>query len=868
MAETSPDSLENESQGSPGARGRLQGLLWPVGVALVLTLVATVLWSADVFLGLDRLAYDGMFDLRRRVHPGRQVRWQEQAAEEIVIVEYDDVSKSLLKIKGIPPRRYFSRLLATTAGASKAVLFDYYFPRQGYPDSRTQEIDRNLHYNLEKLLGKLRRLPLEAADADPMGLDRFSEKTFLEEMGIFGDPGPEALAGLDTKRWEAFLEEIRLRQAETVERIRSNEESIDGVLRKLDPAVVYLLEKPDDQDEEAFTKRLRLLSATVINTLFLEDIQLGWRILQAQDVVLARFIDEGGRSVQESDPLFQSVAAAEGLINAVKDEDGRLRTVPLVRMTKTTDLEFALSLTGAVVAHDIKPGDVSIGEDARAGSFRLPEDLRLRINYIGGPHSIRYIPLYRFCHDEIDPEARKRYEADGGEVLPPVDFENPEEIEGRIVLVGDTTKDGQDFIVTPVSRFHEHQAGEVEFESTGASLEEMPGVEMHAHALFNILHDTWLRPVSVGATWLLCFALGCVCLVFYWQRIGFMLSGVLFVILVTGVFLASYAFFLEACTVFPLVPVLAVIGFNFVGGGAYQGILQQMKKQAVTSMFGKYVSDNLVRKMVSGELQVDLKGREKELTVLFSDIRGFTRLSEGLDPETVSGILHDYFTRMIREIFDHGGTLDKLMGDAIMAFFGDPEDMPDHRRKAAEASLAMLEALEEFKRTSEIPTIKDFNIGIGLNTGVVTVGNLGSDEYFDYTVIGDNVNLGSRLEGLNKAYETQVILCESTYADIASDFTCRRLGKVTVVGRSKPVEIYELLGKKGDVSEERLEAKKIFETGLDHWENGRFTEAARHFEDAVQRFEDGPSRVFLGMSREFEASPPETWDGVFVPKGK
>jgi adenylate cyclase len=197
------------------------------------------------------------------------------------------------------------------------------------------------------------------------------------------------------------------------------------------------------------------------------------------------------------------------------------------------------------------------------------------------------------------------------------------------------------------------------------------------------------------------------------------------------------------------VPVLAVVTFNFVGGVAYQGILQQMKKKAVTSMFGKYVSDNLVQKMVAGELEIDVEGKTKELTVLFSDIRGFTRLSEGLSPDVVGHILHVYFSRMISTIFEHGGTLDKLMGDAIMAFFGDPEDMPEHPRKAAEAALAMMVALEEMKRTSDIPAVKDFAIGIGLNSGLVTVGNLGSDEYFDYTVIGDNVNLGSRLEGLN-----------------------------------------------------------------------------------------------------------------------
>ncbi|MHC4778962.1 MAG: adenylate/guanylate cyclase domain-containing protein, partial [Planctomycetota bacterium] len=269
-----------------------------------------------------------------------------------------------------------------------------------------------------------------------------------------------------------------------------------------------------------------------------------------------------------------------------------------------------------------------------------------------------------------------------------------------------------------------------------------------------------------------------------------------------------------------------------------------------------------------GELQIDTEGRMKELSILFSDIRGFTRLSEGLEPAMVSRILHDYFSRMIRTIFQHGGTLDKLMGDAIMAFFGDPEDLPGHPKKAAAAALAMLEALDEWKKTSDLPAVKGFGIGIGLNTGMVTVGNLGSDEYFDYTVIGDNVNLGSRLEGLNKAYKTNIICSETTVGQIEDELECRRLGKVMVVGKSKPVEIYELLGRKDEVQGKICDAKDLFEAGLALWEEGRFKEAAKIFRDSIEKYGDGPSEVFLELSEKHEKDTPEDFTGVFIPKGK
>jgi adenylate cyclase len=583
-------------------------------------------------------------------------------------------------------------------------------------------------------------------------------------------------------------------------------------------------------------------------------------------VVLARFIDEGGFSIAESDPMFKAVAAGEGWINAVKDVDGSMRSVPLTMIEDASGWRFALSLASVLVADNIPPEEVHLGTGRRAGKYPLPKDLTLRINFIGGPRSVRYIPLYRFFPDKIDGRARKKMIADKRPVLPPV---KPEELRNRIILVGDTTKDGQDFIRTPVSRYREEIEGEVDLEqSERGTLMEMPGVEVHAHAVFNLLHDTWLRGTPKGSTLLVCALLGLVSLIFYGSRTGFLLAGTIFLVKALVLLVTTYAVFLNAYTVFPVVPVLAVVAFNFVGGVAYQGILQQRKKQAVTSMFGKYVSDNLVKKMVSGDLKIDTEGRTKELSILFSDIRGFTRLSEGLEPAVVSRILHDYFSRMIRTIFHHGGTLDKLMGDAIMAFFGDPEDLPGHPKKAADAALAMLVALESWKAASDLPAVKGFGIGIGLNTGVVTVGNLGSDEYFDYTVIGDNVNLGSRLEGLNKAYRTSIILSETTFREIEDEFECRRLGKVTVVGKSKPVEIFELLGRKGETPAGLCDARTRFEEGLAMWEKGEFSEAAQVFRDAVDAFDDGPSRVFLDLSESYAKEPPEEFQGVFIPKGK
>ncbi|MHC5080959.1 MAG: adenylate/guanylate cyclase domain-containing protein, partial [Planctomycetota bacterium] len=689
-----------------------------------------------------------------------------------------------------------------------------------------------------------------------------SERELLADFGLLDAEEQAPLREHAIERWRAYFAEVKKREAETVARIRKGEVELEGTVKGLDGAIVGGL----DGEDGDFSLRLRKLSATVINSLIQEDLRFGVSTLLAGNVVLARFIDEGGFE-RESDPMFRAAALNEGLINAVKDADGVLRSVPLARGSGKAEWQFTLSLACVLSAYDIPAEDLAIGTGAHAGKFSLPDDMTLRINYVGGPGSIHYIPLYRFLESEIDPASRTALERQGITILGPV---GNQELEGRILLVGDTTRNGQDFVSTPVTRLYKTATGgEVELRAVGATLREMPGVEVHANAIFNILNDTWLRPLSRGITLLLFACLGGLCLLFYWHRTGFLLGGAILILLVSGTFAVAYGAFLTSYTLFPLVPALAVIGFNFVGGVAYQGILQQMKKKAVTSMFGKYVSDNLVQKLVSGELEVDLEGKMKNLTVLFSDIRGFTRLSEGLDPETVSRILRAYFSRMIRTIFEHGGTLDKLMGDAIMAFFGDPEDMPVHPKRAADAALAMLESLEDLKRSSEIPAMKDLNIGIGLNTGLVTVGNLGSDEYFDYTVIGDHVNLGSRLEGLNKAYDTNVIVSEFAHHFLTADFEFRRLGRVTVMGRTKPVEIFELLGRKNGVPPEKLERKAAFEEGLELWEKGEFSGAAGKLQELLNRGPDGPATVFLQLAKQYEAEgPPPDWDGVFVPKGK
>ena len=196
-----------------------------------------------------------------------------------------------------------------------------------------------------------------------------------------------------------------------------------------------------------------------------------------------------------------------------------------------------------------------------------------------------------------------------------------------------------------------------------------------------------------------------------------------------------------------------------------------------------------------------------------SDLRKFTSLSENLTPRETGHLLNTYFDTMIPIVFEYQGTLDKLMGDAIMAFFGAPREFTDHPQRAAETALKMVEELDRLKSESSVKGVEKLNLGIGLNTGQVTVGNLGSHKFMDYTVVGDTVNLGSRLEGLNKNYGTSIIISQSTAERLDSRFVLRELDRVRVKGKAHAVTIFELLGVREGLDESRFKFLEIFHSG-------------------------------------------------------
>jgi adenylate cyclase len=316
------------------------------------------------------------------------------------------------------------------------------------------------------------------------------------------------------------------------------------------------------------------------------------------------------------------------------------------------------------------------------------------------------------------------------------------------------------------------------------------GGEVHANIIDSLLTSRTIEPaatstaaaVALGAAVLVGGA-GAVIPIWPLAALSLTLAGTL-------VWIGVRAF--ATGTWLPLVmPVLAV-GLAFVGQLAWQYFVEGREKRQVKRLFSRYVPRDVYEQLMADPDRAALGGKRRTMTVLFSDVRGFTAMSERATPEEVVGQLNEYFSRMVDVLFAHRGTLDKFVGDMVMGLFGAPLDDPDHAEHAVQAALAMTRALDELNQQWSAAGRPVLDIGIGISTGEMVAGNIGSTAIMSYTVIGDTVNLGARLESLNKDYGTRVIISEATRAALKGRYDIRPLGEVTVKGKSRAVTIYEV----------------------------------------------------------------------------
>jgi adenylate cyclase len=345
-------------------------------------------------------------------------------------------------------------------------------------------------------------------------------------------------------------------------------------------------------------------------------------------------------------------------------------------------------------------------------------------------------------------------------------------------------------------------------------------------------------------------------------------TAVLIALLGFFLWLAYHLFATEQIWIAAFLPTATLI-VNYAAIVSYRFFFEEREKRKVQSAFQQYVAPSIISQLLERPELLQLGGEEKELTALFSDIRGFTSLSEGLPPAELVEWLNEYLSEMTEVIFRHWGTLDKYIGDAIMAFWGAPYPQADHPERACRAALDMLKMLEKLHTRREPEGRPRMKIGIGIHTGPMLVGNMGSRRRFNFTIMGDNVNLASRLEGINKEFGTHLIISETTYQAVRSLMVARELDYIRVKGKKRPVRIYELLA----TSEEGRRFDDLvtrFEEGLAAYRGGRWEAAIKTFEALRRDYPyDRPSNVMLERCLALIKQPPEgIWDGVYVMKTK
>ena len=397
---------------------------------------------------------------------------------------------------------------------------------------------------------------------------------------------------------------------------------------------------------------------------------------------------------------------------------------------------------------------------------------------------------------------------------------------------------------------------------------DFPGVEIHANLIDNILNQQFLvhhAPqvlTDIGFIFLFGIPLGIWLAMVQprWMAFGFALL-LPFAGIVYWAFLHGWWLNFIVPGAFTLIPNVSLVAL-------YRVLVEEQEKRKVRGAFQQYVSPEVIRRLLNDPERV--KPRKTEVTVLFSDIRGFTTISESLDAQELADLLNAYLTEMTRIIFHHRGTLDKYIGDAVMAIWGAPFDEPNHAERCCFGAVNMLTRLAELQSSWREQGKPILDIGIGINTGVASVGNMGSSLRYGYTAIGDAVNLASRLEGLNKEYGTHILISESTQKELRTDqLMLREIDLIRVKGKLQPLTIYEILTP-DLVANNGQELVTLFGVAREAYRQHDWLAAISAFESVLSRWpDDGPARIFLARGVEYLAEAPDSnWDGVYVMKHK
>lgn len=889
-------------------------LISPTAIGLYITLLLSGLCFEYYIFASNRNAQvdeNNIFSLMLTAH-NKSVDWRLRArgprrvSPELALLTVDE--RAVAALGRWPwPREIIGQAIdeATKYGA-KVLAFDIVFAEPSY--NASQEVYDSIR--------KTHRLPkdVESALADQVAR-RDSDAKLAQSIGRNAD---QVVSGsffdneIHDIRWDPETEFCRdlIYKRSTAAKIWDKEEALIGVSDPFQPQMPKILLNtfasaldeteaelrrklgtPRSKSEEvAFDDRVFSELQSACDTIlgdYADQIEQNWEAVRAQEnpqdfkfASYKEWLDSYRQQSLTSGLLYagrwvvNTPGVAEknknaGFFNASLDADGTIRNAYLIARTGNSYFpsiglkaflvarkymaNLKLDLNAKTLKKEIQTFEIRDEEDNLVMTIPTRGDGQLMINYAGPAQMFPYVSFAELLNGSPEMEI-EQFQFDSAKETwghAKSKVKKAEFLKDKIFIVGATATGIYDLRVTP-------------FE------ENFPGAETHLNVIDNLLQKNFFRPLADEPIYmpLLLLSLGVL--------LSLLLShlGALWGLIVTGstllslVLIDKYYLFSHG-VVSTIVWPLLLIAVLYVALTFYRYLTEERGKKELRQTFQKYVSPAIVEEVLAHPDNIQLGGKKVRLTVMFSDVRGFTTISEKLDPRALSDLLNSYLTPMTEIVFKNRGTLDKYMGDAIMAFFGAPVQYNDHAKWACRCALQSLDKLKELQKEYAAKGLPSIDIGIGLNTGDVSVGNMGSQTVRSYTVMGDAVNLGSRLEGINKEYGTRVIISEFTYEEVKDSFICREVDWVRVKGKALPVAIYELISEE-TVPEHLAQMLRHFTEGFSHYQAKAFQPALESFAKCLDLVpDDEPSKLYIERCEEFlQSPPPEDWDGVFVMKTK
>ncbi len=540
---------------------------------------------------------------------------------------------------------------------------------------------------------------------------------------------------------------------------------------------------------------------------------------------------------------FQMAALGGGHFNPLIDFDGISRRVPLIteyegRYYEALSLAMVRALIGQPKVVPWFPeekwfsgksyqGMEAIDLPSQFGTMRIPvdENVAALIPYRGYQGSYRYYSIGAILADRI----------------------KPGELRGKIALIGTTAPGLLDLRATPVGGTY-------------------PGVEIHANLITGMLDGALkLKPPYVLGVEVVILLLCGLAMVLLLPLLSPLRASIVSLAVLLFVVTINLFFWHYGNLVLPMAASLLMVLALFALNMSWGYFVESRSKRQFTELFGQYVPPELVEEMSRNPESYSMEGRKAELTVLFSDVRGFTSISEGLTPDELTHLMNEYLSSMTQIVRGNRGTLDKYIGDAIMAFWGAPVSDPQHARQAVVTALQMQAAMPAVNKAFAAKGWPEIRIGVGVNTGEMTVGDMGSEVRKAYTVMGDAVNLASRLEGVTKEYGVGILVGEGTRKAI-KDIVFREVDRVRVKGKEEPVAIYEPVGLEGEVSKAGHEENKLWNQALRHYRAQEWDQAEVALLNLSRM---APERALYGkymerVARLRKVPPEEGWNGVWT----